>query len=59
MPSFVLPTAIGAGIFYGFAGIEHVRAEHRGRNESIAMVSDLFVAVVLIGFAIGWILAGR
>jgi hypothetical protein len=53
MPSFVLPTAIGAGIFYTVAGIEHVRVDHRGRNETIAMISDFFVAVILIGFAIG------
>jgi hypothetical protein len=59
MPSFVLPTAIGAGIFYAIAGIEHVRADHRGRNESIAMISDFGVAAILIGFAIGWILVGK
>jgi hypothetical protein len=51
-PSFVLPTAIGAGIFYAFAGLEHIRADHRNQNESVAMVSDIFVAAVLLGFAI-------
>jgi hypothetical protein len=51
VPSFVLPTAIGAGLFYALAGLEHIRADHRGRNETIAMVSDVLVAVVLLGFA--------
>ena len=59
MPSFVLPTALGAGIFYAVAGLEHMRADHRGRNETIAMISDVFVAMVLLGFAIGTILARR
>jgi len=56
MPSFVLPTAIGASIFYTVAGIEHVRADHRGRNESIALISDFFITVVLGGFAVGWMM---
>lgn len=53
MPSFALPTAIGSGIFYAVAGIEHVRSGHRGRNETVAMVSDFFVAIILLGFAVG------
>lgn len=53
IPSFVLPTAIASGIFYAVAGIEHVRSRHRGRNETIAMVSDFFVAIILLGFAVG------
>jgi hypothetical protein len=51
MPSFVLPSAIGAGIFYAVAGVEHVRETHRSRNATIAMVSDFFAAFVLLGFA--------
>jgi hypothetical protein len=58
MPSFVLPTAIGAGIFYTVAGIEHARADHRGRNENVAMISDIFIAIVLLGFAASWITSG-
>lgn len=58
MPSFVLPTAIGAGIFYVVAGLEHVRASHRNRNETVAMISDFFVASVLAVFAIGWTFYG-
>lgn len=56
MPTFVLPSTLGAGIFYAVAGFEHVRSDHRGRNETIAMVSDLFVAAVLLAFAI-WVVA--
>jgi hypothetical protein len=59
MPTFVLPTAIGAGIFYAVAGVEHVRSDHRSRNESIALVSDLFVAVVLLSFAVWTVITAR
>jgi hypothetical protein len=53
-PSFVLPVAISAGIFYGVAGIRHLAATHRTGNEDIAMWSDLFVFLifaVFVGFA--------
>ncbi len=53
MPTFILPSALAAGIFYAFAGIEHGKSKHRGVNETIAMVSDIFIAVVLLGFAAG------
>jgi hypothetical protein len=46
-PSFVLPVAISAGLFYGFAGVQHWVERPKTRNEAIAMVSDLFLAAVL------------
>jgi hypothetical protein len=46
-PGFALPVAIAATIFYGIAGIRHVAESDRTRNENIAMISDLFVFVVL------------
>jgi hypothetical protein len=49
-PSFVLPVAIAAGIFYGVAGARHVAQAGKSRNEKIAMVSDLFVAVVFVAY---------
>ncbi len=52
-PSFVTPSALGAAIFYAVAAAEHVKAKHRNRNETIALVSDVFMAVVLAGFALG------
>jgi hypothetical protein len=50
MPGFVLPVAISAGIFYGVAGILHFAESDRTRNENIAMVSDLFVFLVLAAY---------
>lgn len=49
-PSFVLPVAIAAGIFYGIAGVRHIMEPGRSRNETIAMASDLFVCVVLAAY---------
>jgi hypothetical protein len=49
-PSFVLPVAIAAGIFYGIAGIRHLAESHRTRNETIAMTSDLFVFLIFAAY---------
>jgi hypothetical protein len=54
-PSFVLPAAISAAIFYGVAGARHFVERDRSRNETIAMGSDLFMALVLVVFvAASW-----
>jgi hypothetical protein len=45
-PAFVLPLAIIAAIFYGAAGIRHAMQKHRNANEKIAMLTDLFAALV-------------
>ena len=55
-PSFVPPSAIAAAIFYLVAGVEHVKTRDRDRPETIAMISDLFIAVVLGVFAVGTLL---
>jgi hypothetical protein len=58
VPGFVLPVALYAAIFYGVAGIRHALERGRSRNETIAMVSDLFAALVLAAFAVWAIQAG-
>jgi hypothetical protein len=47
-PQFRSPMVIVGVIFYGVAGVRHVFHKGKNRNEKIAMVSDLFVAAVLI-----------
>jgi hypothetical protein len=51
IPTFVVPSALASAIFYAFAGVEHMRSKNRGANAVIALVSDVFVAIVLLGFA--------
>jgi len=57
--SFVLPVAISAAIFYGVAGIRHVAERGRSRNETVALVSDLWMFAVLAAFAGASILTSR
>jgi hypothetical protein len=51
-PSFIVPVALIAAIFYGLAGVFHVSAKMRSMNEKIAMVSDFWAAAVLAAFLI-------
>ena len=44
---WIAPAAIVGGLFYGLAGIKHLMKGDRNATENIAMVSDLFIAVVL------------
>jgi hypothetical protein len=52
-PSFTLPVAIAAAIFFGAAGFRHMAERDRSQNETVAMASDLFLFVVLAVFVIG------
>ena len=51
-PSFVLPVATSAAIFYGVAGVRHILAPERTTNESVAMASDLFVCLALLAYLV-------
>jgi hypothetical protein len=50
IPSFIFPSAISAAIFYGVAGLRHIAERSRSFNENLAMVSDIFIAIVLMIF---------
>lgn len=52
-PGWVVPAAIIGAVFLGLDGINHAMTPGRTRNETIAMVTDLFVAGMLILFLIG------
>jgi hypothetical protein len=49
VPSWQLAVALAGGVFYGLAGVNHVLQQHRGRLENVAMLSDLSIAIVLLG----------
>jgi hypothetical protein len=44
---WIAPAAIVGTLFYGLAGIKHLVKGDRNATENIAMISDLFIAVVL------------
>lgn len=47
-PTWRLGAALVGGVFYALAGVNHLSQHHRTRLEQVAMVSDLFAAVVLL-----------
>ena len=56
-PSFRLPVAIIAAIFYGGAALQHMRARNRTPNETIALASDLLAFAILATYAISAMMA--
>jgi len=50
-PGWRCPAAVSAGLFYLFAGGNHLIQKHRNRLENVAMVSDLFAGAVLLSAA--------
>jgi len=51
-PAFVLPIAVVGAIFYGIAGINHLREKERSTNETVAMLTDLWVSLVLVAYIV-------
>jgi hypothetical protein len=49
-PSWVIPAALAGGLYYGLAGLGHVFQKGRNAKENMAMVSDIFISLVLIAF---------
>lgn len=47
---WIVPAAITGGLFYGLAGVKHLIKGDRNRTENIAMVSDLWIFLVLAGY---------
>jgi hypothetical protein len=51
VPAWTTAAALAGGIFYGLAGLNHLRVAHRNRLENVAMVSDLFVGAILLVYS--------
>jgi hypothetical protein len=52
-PAWIVPAAITGGLFYGLAGMKHLIKGDRNRIENIAMISDLWIFLVLAGYLAG------
>lgn len=52
-PVWVPAVALAGATFYCLAGVNHLLQPHRGKLETIAMVSDLFVGFVLAAAFVG------
>lgn len=46
-PAFTVPAAVTGALFFDLAGLQHATVKVRNGKETIAMVSDLALAVVL------------
>jgi len=54
--AWVIPAAIAGLLFYALAGAKHVFNKDRTGPENLAMISDIFIAVVLAAYlATAWI----
>jgi hypothetical protein len=47
VPGWDRPAALAGAIFYALAGVNHARETDRNRHETVAMVSDLLLAVLI------------
>lgn len=52
-PVWVLPVSLYALIFYGAAAIKHLMNANRNRLETVATISDAWIAVVMLVFLVG------
>jgi hypothetical protein len=50
--NWIVPGAIAGAIFYGAAGIQHLFKHRDTVAESVALVSDLLMATIAVGFLI-------
>ena len=50
--------AVSGCLFFGLAGIQHLFKKSDSTNETIAMIGDLFVFIILLAFLISTILFG-
>jgi hypothetical protein len=53
---FRLPAAIAGGLYMGLAGVYHIIKKPVSTNEVIAMVSDIFIFIIMLFFVLGSVL---
>jgi hypothetical protein len=49
---WIVPAALVGGLYYGLAGIGHVFQKERNAKENMAMISDMFIFLVLLWFVV-------
>jgi hypothetical protein len=49
---WIVPAAIVGGLYYGLAGTGHLFRTGRNAKESIALISDFFISLVLLAFVL-------
>jgi hypothetical protein len=57
LPGWIQPASLLGAIFYGLAGLNHIRKK-KNSVEVIAMVSDLYAAVIFLSFFVFTVVKG-
>jgi len=52
LPQWRIVSAFGSGLYYGIAALNHIIKKPAGANEMVALVSDVFVFLVLAAYFI-------
>ena len=50
LPHWRMAAAVSGGLFFGIAGINHLIKKPVSPNEWVAMVSDIFIALVMLAY---------
>jgi hypothetical protein len=53
IPSWRMVAACIGGLFFGIAGIMHIIKKPVGADEWIALLSDVFIFLVMVGYVVG------
>ena len=56
LPGWTMPAAVAGGLFFALAGWKHTGAIERNLTRTVAMVSDIFIALVLAGYVVATLL---
>jgi hypothetical protein len=51
-PSWRMPAAMAGGLYFGLAGMLHLFKKLNSRNELIALVSDLFIFLLMVAYCL-------
>jgi hypothetical protein len=51
-PGWRMPAAVAGGLYFGLAGMLHVFKKPDSRNEFIALVSDLYIFILMLAYCV-------
>lgn len=55
MPQWRVVSAFGSGLYYGIAGLQHLLKKPAGANEMFALVTDIFIFILLLLYCVATI----
>nr|WP_255720633.1 DUF6790 family protein [Acuticoccus kalidii] len=56
VPGWTAPAGLVSGLFLTAAGVKHARNAERTLRENVAMGTDLFVALMIAIYLVGWLI---